>query len=124
MELGRMVVDKGLLDKNGQRAGTVDDLLLATPEGGTEDATAPLEVVAIVAGPLALSQNLPRWLGWLFRQAYHLLGVSRPQPVQILWSHVSRIDVMVHLDVGREEVGLNTLAAAVIRRFIGRIPGA
>jgi sporulation protein YlmC with PRC-barrel domain len=124
MELGKHVLDKELLDSAGRRAGKVDDLLLALPEpDGHGDLMEP-EVVAIISGPLALAENLPRWVQWLARHAYHLLGVAQPEPVEIPWSAVTAIDVVVHLALPREQGGWHTLAGGVRRRYIDRLPGA
>jgi sporulation protein YlmC with PRC-barrel domain len=123
MDLGKHVVDKELLDKEGWRAGKVDDLVLEIPEPSHEGSSLP-EVVAIMTGPLALSQNLPRPVYWLARHLYHLLGLSDPRPVEIPWTKVTEIDVVVHVDIERDDVGLTAFADAVYRRFIARLPGA
>lgn len=124
MDLGKHVLDKELIDRNGLRAGKVDDLLLELP-ASTGDAPLPEpEVVAIVTGPLALSRNLPRPFPWLARRLYQLLGVARPEPVEVPWSRVTHIDVIVHADLVREEAGLTALADAVARRVIDHLPGA
>ncbi len=121
-ELGRWVVDRGLIDRNGRRAGVVDDLVIELPEPGRAEAVLP-RVVALQTGPMALSENLWPPLRGLARLIYRLLGLRDAQPVEIPWEHVSAIDVVVHLDRTREEAGLNALAEAVRRRFIDRIPG-
>lgn len=124
MELGKHVLDKGLLCKDGLRGGKVDDLVLDLGEPRA-DGTLPLpEVVAIITGPLALSQTLSRPLRWLARQGYHLLGLADPRPVELPWQVVSRIDVVVHLDVDRDAAGLLALHHAVVRRYIARLPGS
>jgi sporulation protein YlmC with PRC-barrel domain len=124
VELGKHVLDKELLDSAGHRAGKVDDLLLTFAEPDGQGTSAEPEVVAIVNGPLALAQNLPGWVQWLARQAYHLLGVAQPAPVEIPWSAVTAIDVVVHLSLPREQGGWHTLAEGVRRRYIDRLPGA
>jgi hypothetical protein len=124
MELGKHVLDKGLLDAAGRRAGKVDDLLLGIPDT-TDRAGVPEPVVeAIISGPLALAQNLPRWIFWLAYHLYRVLGVDEPAPVEVPWSEVTAIDVVVHLSVPHEQGGWHALAEGVRRRFIGRLPGA
>ncbi|HLH21759.1 MAG TPA: hypothetical protein VK066_04515 [Chloroflexota bacterium] len=122
MDLGKHVVDKELLDVHGLRAGKVDDLLLVVPNDAPEGALP--EVAAIITGPLALSRHLPRWVEWLARQTYRLLGVADPRPVTLPWSHVTAIDVVVHLDVDRAAACLLVVQDAVARRFICRLPGS
>ncbi|HEY7295540.1 MAG TPA: hypothetical protein VH916_10885 [Dehalococcoidia bacterium] len=123
-ELGRWVVDRGLLDRNGRRAGVVDDLILELTETNA-DGTPPLpEVVALQTGAMALSENMYAPLRWLARLAYRMLGLRDARPIEIPWQHVAAIDVVVHLDLTRDEARLSALDDAVRRRFIGRLPGA
>src|SRR6185437_9551444 len=118
MKLGTLVLDRTLLDAHGKRGGKVDDLLLDLPDDGSE----PL-VLAIVTGPLALTQHAPRPLQALTRFVYRLLGVHEPRPVLLPWRQVTTIDVAVHIALEREAAGLDTLARAVAHRFIDRMPG-
>ncbi len=106
------------------RAGKVDDLLLEIAEPGSDGALPEPRVAAIISGPLALSRNLPRWVAWLVRHVYHLLGVADPQPQETPWDTVTAIDVTVHLDLDRDHEEMMELHNAVSRRFIARIPGA
>jgi sporulation protein YlmC with PRC-barrel domain len=116
-----MVVDKEILDRDGLRAGKVDDLLLILPDGGGD--VSP-EVVAIVTGPTALSRNFSRPVRALVRGGYRLLGLRAPRPSLIAWEHVHRIGVVIEVDVDRAEAGWSALGDAVNRRFIQRLPGA
>ena len=102
----------------------MDDLLLEVPEPSAIGSSPSTEVVAIICGPFALSQNLPRPLRWLSRQVYRLLGLPDPRPVEIPWSRVAVIDVVVHADIDRRQAGLLAFEDAVYRRWIGRLPGA
>lgn len=122
MDLGKHVVDKELMDRRERRAGKVDDLLLRVEPAAGEASS--LAVVAIISGPLALGRCLPGPVTWLARQVYRLLGLRDPRPVTVPWERVVKIDVVVHLDITREEAGMTALADAVNRRLIGRLPGA
>lgn len=113
MNLGANVLDRTLLDARGKRAGKVDDLLLELPADG-----GPPLVLAVVSGPLALTQQAPPPLRALARLAYRLLGVRDPQPVHVAWHHVTTIDVAVHIALERDAAGLDTLGRAVARRFV------
>jgi len=123
VELGKHVVDKELLDRDGLRGGKVDDLVLeiAAP---TDGELPPPRVVALVSGPFALARNLPRPLRWAACVVYRLLGIVDPRPVEIPWARITAIDVVVHVDLDREAAGLTALQDAVARRLIGRLPGA
>lgn len=122
MELGKLVMDKELFDRHGNRAGKVDNLVLEM--GDAADGAPPPEVIAIVSGPLAVAEMLPRPVLWLARTVYQLLGVHHPHSVEIPWSKVKAIDVVVHADIDRRQDGLLTLADAVDRRLMDHLPGA
>ena len=122
-ELGGWVVDRGLIDRNGCRAGVVDDRIIEMPDPG-DGAALPLpRVLALQTGPMALSENLWPPLRLVARGIYRMLGLPHARPIEIPWEHVAAVDVVVHLDLSREEAGLDLLAEAVRRRFIDRIPG-
>jgi hypothetical protein len=122
-ELGGWVVDRGLIDRNGRRAGVVDDLIIELPDPGDRSALPLPRVLALQTGPMALSENLWPPLRALARLIYRLLGLPHAQPIEIPWEHVAAMDVVVRLDLSREEAGLDCLDEAVRRRFIDRIPG-
>lgn len=124
MDLGKHVVDKELLDRDGLRAGKADDLLLEIGDAEGRDGLPFPEVKAILTGPMALSIGMPRPVQWLTRLIYRALGLARPEPIAIGWNHVSAIDVVVHLDIDRDRAGTMALAEAVDRRYIRRLPGA
>jgi sporulation protein YlmC with PRC-barrel domain len=124
MKLGKHVLDKELIDRHMRRAGRVDDLLLDLGERDAHGMLPEPEVKAILTGPMALSRTLSPPLQWLARRCYSLLGVSDPQPITVPWRLVTAIDVTVHLSVERDELHVSTLADAVRRRYIDRLPGA
>ncbi len=124
MDLGKHVVDKEIIDRNGLRAGRVDDLLLEGGERLPDGSLAPPEVRSIISGPMALSPILSPPTRWLARHLYILLGLKDPQPVQVPWSAVTAINVAVHVDIGRGEYGMSELMKAAARRYICRLPGS
>ena len=123
MDLGKHVVDKEVLDSDNHIAGKVDDIILEIADPAHVGESGAV-IKAFLTGPMALSADLPRPLQWLVRQVYRLLGVKNPKSVEVSWEHIKAIDVVVHIDVSREELGLNQLAEAVDRRYIRHIPGA
>lgn len=124
MDLGKHVVDKEILDCEDYRMGRVDDLCLEIGDRQA-DGTLPLpRVVSIVSGPMALEPIVSAPTRWLARRLYALLGLRDPKPVEIPWSAVTAIGVVVQVDRKRDDRGAPSLAQAAERRFIRWIPGA
>ena len=118
VQLGKHVLDKGLLDRDGLRCGKVDDLVFDVPADGS----APT-VVALVTGPLAFSRTVGGWATRLARIGYRLVGLRRPEPVEVEWDHISAVDVVVHLDLDSEQTPLQALPDAA-RRIVDALPGS
>ena len=121
------VMNHAILDRDGRRAGRVDDVLLDVSDAAPGDArsTGPaprsLVVRAIVSGPLPRPTR--RALRAFFRLCYLACGIRDPHPAIVDWRHVDAIDALVHLDVDRDEAGLRTVDRSVLR-FIAKIPGS
>ncbi len=118
LELGR-VIDHALIDRDGRRAGRVDDLEL---EVISEGAQVPRIVLrGLVSGPLPRPTG--RLAAALARCCYRMIGVRDPHPVTLAWSHVRAIDAMVHLDVERHEADLQVVDHACAR-LLQHLPGS
>lgn len=117
MLLFRDVMDKQLVDCHDDKMGRVDDLLLDLEPGK------PPAVRAIITGHGAGRAVMPHFLGravtWLEKR---LLGLAGVEPVEIGWEHVTRIDVAVHLDVDRKQVGGTETEHALWERWIKPLP--
>lgn len=124
MDLGKHVLDKEILDRNGLRAGRIDDLILEIGEPLPDGSLPPPVVEYIVSGPMALAPCMARPTRWIAERLYHILGLSNPQPVEIPWSAVIQMSVVVSVDVDRDHNGMSALESAVGRRYISRIPGS
>ena len=115
------VIDHALLDRNGRRAGRVDDLQfdIVEPRDPTQPPTLVLR--AIVSGPLPR----PTSAGFaaLARLCYRLLGVRDAAPVTVEWRHVRAIDAFVHLDLNRAEAHLWAVHEAALR-IVEKLPGS
>lgn len=118
VQLGKHVLDKGILDRDGLRCGKVDDVVLELAEDGS-----PPVVVAFVAGPLAFSRTVGGWATRVARLAYRLVGVRDPAPVEVTWDRIRAIDVVVHLDCDSEGTRLQALPDAT-RRIVETLPGS
>lgn len=121
IELGKHIVDKGLLDRSDLRCGKVDDLVLQFADDGS--AAAP-ELVALVTGPKSFATTIGHGAGFLARLVYRMLGIADAQPVEVPWNHVRQIDVVIRLDVDAGHYGINALSDAVANRLFSHLPGA
>lgn len=114
----RDVMDKELVDRDGYKAGKVDDLLLELEPGELP------AVKAILTGHGTSASLMPAWLTriteWIEE---HLLDLPI-QPFTIGWDHVTSIDVVVHLDLDREKDGLLDTEHAIWNRWIKHLPWA
>ncbi|KHL01427.1 hypothetical protein LK10_16345 [Sinomonas humi] len=115
------IIDHAILDRDGHRAGRVDDLQFELEPGRSEGDPPRLVLRAIVSGPVP--RPMPSLLGGIARACYRLIGVQDPRPAVVDWSHVKAIDAFVHLDVERVAAGLRRVDEAVLR-YVGKLPGA
>jgi sporulation protein YlmC with PRC-barrel domain len=120
IRLGRDVLDKEMLDRDGYKAGKVDDLLLELRAGAR-----PV-VLGIVTQHGALARLLGRRIErWAARLRRAVLGFGDDvTPIAIGWEHVTRIDVTVHIDLERKQAGLLRSEQAIWERWICHLPGA
>jgi hypothetical protein len=97
---GLHLLDRQLLDCNGEMLGKADDIELTdTPHG--------LTVTAVLTGPAALLDRLGGRLGATLTDRYRRLRVSEPNralPWRIDFAEVERLDSAIHLKVPREGV--------------------
>lgn len=119
MNLFRDVMDKEIVDCYGYKSGKVDDLVLELRDGDYP------AVRCIVTGHGADAQTLGKWAeniaAW-FRS--WLLGSPESDPNLIPWDRVSRIDVVVHVELDRDDAGLIASEKAIWERWIKRLPFA
>lgn len=117
MYLVRQVLDKEIDDKDGHKAGKVNDLVL---EWRDDDC---LQVEAILTGPDSFVSLLPNWMDkltiWIRTS---LLRLDSPDPHQIEWSHVTHIDVAIHIDLDRRKAGLLRTQETVWKRWLKPLP--
>lgn len=119
MHLTRDVMDKQVVDRDDHKIGKVDDVVFELSEGNY------LLVRGILIGHGALARNLgkraARFTSWV--RAF-LLGSPMDTPMEIGWDRVMTIDVVVRVDVDREEDGLMETQKTIWERWISRIPFA
>lgn len=110
-------MDKELVDRQGFKAGKVDDIVLEL----RSDALPAVRTILTSHGALIslLPAPIARLLTWLEGR---ILGSEAIEPREVAWQHVTAIDVVVHLDVAREEAGLTHTEETIWRRFIRVLP--
>lgn len=116
---GLHLLDRQIIDSEGELVGKVDDLELSEPDGSQ-----PPRLVALLLGPQAYGQRLGGRLGsWIASAGARLAGTE--DPIQIPLDLVDEVDVSIKLKVRLAELDRPERADRWLRdHFIGRIPGA
>lgn len=98
------LLDRQLLDRDGEMLGKVDDVELT--DTGTGSASG-LVVTGVLTGPAALARRLGGRVGGGLASTWGQLRISEPdrtRPWRIDWEDVDRLDSAVHLAVPRDGV--------------------
>ena len=107
------LLDRQLLDNDGQPAGKVDDLELTDPGDSLEQPY----VTAILTGPGALASRLHTRFGrWLTQ--------VNDEPTRVPFNQVEAVATDIRLRVAADELSAGAGEARVRRQLVGRIPGA
>lgn len=115
VEVGLRILDRQLIDKDGEMAGKVDDLEFTERDKG------PPVLTAILAGPGAVAPRLGRAATWI---AARRVRLSRgPKPPTIDFGLVKKIGPEIELTVSRDELDSIT-SERWAARIVERIPGA
>jgi hypothetical protein len=114
--LSELLLDRLILDVDGEAVGRVDDIELSQRDGR------PPVLTAILCGPLALG---PRIGGPVGRWWAAIGRGRRRYPDRIPMHQVDRVDRReVRLTVSRDELDADRLRDWVRDHIIGRIPGS
>jgi hypothetical protein len=120
MDLGLDLLDRHIVDKDGQPAGNVDDLEFEWPSDGA----GPPFVSALLTGPGALSKRLGGRLGRWIGAVHARLNKGVPEPVRVSMGIVKRVGVKVELTVAGTDLRTWDLQRWARDRIILKIPGA
>lgn len=113
------LLDRQILDKDGEMAGKVDDLELTVPEDGS----API-VTAILAGPGALAPRVAGSLGAWIRSFRRRMAPSESKDMgRISFGVVKVVNNHVEITVSRHELDVDRSERWALR-VISRIPGS
>jgi sporulation protein YlmC with PRC-barrel domain len=113
------LLDRQILDRDGEPIGNVDDLELAADDDGT------LTVAALLVGQQVLGRRIGGWLGGLIENTARRLEPTPDQgPIRIPYDLVATVDSAVTLSVRRDQLTDPPLEVWLREHLIGRIPGA
>jgi sporulation protein YlmC with PRC-barrel domain len=118
--LGFDLLDRQILDRDGEDVGKVDDLELGLDGAGSD----PPYVAALLVGPQALGPRLGEWLGRTVAAVAARLDADRSGPLRIPYELVARVDSAVWLSVRKELLAEPVLEGWLREHLIGRIPGS
>jgi sporulation protein YlmC with PRC-barrel domain len=113
------LLDRQIVDRDGEPFGNVDDLELSRTEDGA------LYVSALLVGQQVLGRRIGGWLGRLIEGiACRLEPTPAHGPIRIPYDLVATVDSAVNLSVRRELLADPPLEVWLRDHLIGRIPGA
>jgi hypothetical protein len=118
VDLGRDVLDKQLVDRQGRLMGKADGIVLELREG------APPLVVAIAQGGVTAGRRVgPRVARWI-RAVAQACGVTDGEPRRYAFTAVMEVGRDVRLDVDAEECGAWAWERWLREHVVARIPGS
>jgi sporulation protein YlmC with PRC-barrel domain len=119
MLIGFDLLDRQILDSDGEPVGKVDDVELdRTPDGA-------LFVAALLVGQRALGDRIGGRLGsWIAGTARRLSPDYQRGPLRIPFDLIAEITSAINLSVRREMLADPALETWLRDHLIGRIPGA
>ncbi|HEY0530112.1 MAG TPA: hypothetical protein VGD29_00770 [Actinoplanes sp.] len=119
MLIGLHLLDRQILDRDGEPVGKVDDVELDVDDDGTP------YVAALLVGQQALGERIGGRLGaWIAGTARRLSPDYDRGPIRIPYDLVAEVDSAVNLSVHREVLPDPALETWLRDHIIDRIPGA
>lgn len=112
------VLDKQVVDANGDSAGRVDGMILEVRDG------APPRVVAIEVSPITLLARFNRRLANWYAKRDARLGPGRGTPYRIPWKDVQRSKLSVEISAAVDDTPINAFEDWLRAKIIDRIPGS
>jgi sporulation protein YlmC with PRC-barrel domain len=119
MLLAFHLLDRQIVDRDGEPVGKVDDIELSRTDDGA------LYVSALLMGQQVLGRRIGGWLGRVIEGMARRLEPTPDQgPIRIPYDLVATVDSAVNLSVRRELLTDPPLEAWLRDHLINRIPGA
>lgn len=111
------VLDKQVVDANGNNAGKVDGMILEVRDG------APPRVVAIEISPITFLARFSRRLATWYAKRDARLGRGRGTPFRIPWQNIQRSKLSVVIDRAVDDTPINAFEDWLRAKIVERIPG-
>ncbi len=118
MNLVRDVLDKGLLDKEGEPMGRVDGLIMHVGKSSQP------RITHIAIGGATLWNRVQPFFGRLARRLNRWWGPKTEGATRIPWSRVKTVGRDIKLDVKATDSGAIDWELWIARHIIERIPGS
>lgn len=118
MKLVRDVLDSQIHDEQDCKIGKVDGIVVVLRKG-----RAP-RVVALELGVVTLTYRLHRGLGDWVTRVERRLGMTKSEPVRILFEHVIKTGIDVKVNIDGNRTGALKWEDWLRTNVIGRIPGS
>jgi sporulation protein YlmC with PRC-barrel domain len=112
------VLDKQVVDANGDNAGRVDGMILEVRDG------APPRLVAIEISPITLLARFSRRLAAWYAKRDARLGPGRGTPYRVPWESVQRSKLSVTLDRSADDTPIIAMEDWLRVTIIERLPGS
>ena len=117
MLIGFDLLDRQIVDRDGEPVGKVDDVELTYDERGVP------RVTGLLLGQQALGERIGGGLGrWISAVARRMSEPPGQPPIRIGFDLVAKVDSAVHLSVARELLPDPPLETWLRDHLIGRIP--
>jgi hypothetical protein len=114
----RDVLDKKLFDRNNDRMGRVDGLIMQVPQRGQP------RITHITIGGRPLAHRIGSRTAAVTRWIAERVGPKRLAPIRIPWSAVKTAGRDIRLDVDAIESGARAWETWIEKNIIDHIPGA
>ena len=119
MLIGFDLLDRQIVDRDGEPVGKVDDVELTYDDQGVP------RITGLLLGQQALGERIGGGLGrWIAAVARRMSEPPGRPPLRIAFDLVASVDSAVHLAVARELLPDPPLELWLRDHLIGRIPGA
>ncbi|MBW8771093.1 MAG: PRC-barrel domain-containing protein [Gemmatimonadetes bacterium] len=117
LHLSHDVIDAQLVDRQQEKIGRIDELLLELEDGQ------PPRVATIVIGGVARARRVGRWMLALHRAVHALFGHREEQESRVPFDAVRRIADTIELDVEGDALASMRLERWLATHIVLRIPG-